>query len=441
MITDITTYQQLVKQHIAEQAGTTDWSNYLKGLKTPYEAKAVITQQRTAYDISDAYAKYKQSQLNLLRNRNLSESLKNQLSESSRASYQSAYGQYRTQELESLQGIQSDYQTQVAAVEKAANEQAKSNQKIMNALYDFAGAKEDRLKQSRESGGLEYYRTENGETYLTPYGQAELGSLLFRGKDITDDAGQVTGKQLFTEYLRETDYDTYEKFQEDPDTIYRMLGFEPGTRDFTKEESEMMIAAEDVEQEAINKYGLSRSDKDFTSSQEKKEYYEKAIDDHLYKTRNIESNVETLKNKYCSSDTALGGINTDASEKSRIFAEDLNKILRQDAVSEKQVAGDSTSKSNDRTVVIVDINKLTAEEKEILMPFLTQSGGEWRLYVHGNTKSKDSHDYSDVIRALSLVSNKEKERQKELKEETKQIIKKGLSDMTKVLSLFSKKEK
>lgn len=422
MITDITTYEQLVRQNIAEQAGTTDWTNYLKGLRKPYEAQSEYVQESTGYDITGAYANYKKSQLDLLRNRNLSESLKNQLSESTRASYQSAYGQLRTQELESLQGIQSAYEKQVASEEKAASEKAKTTQKIMNAVYDFAGANEDSMKQSRESGGLEYYRTENGETYLTPYGTAELGSLLFRGKDITDEEGKVK-KQMFTNYLRETDYAAYEKFLEDPDMIYRMLGFEPGNREFTKEESEAMIAAEDAEQEVKNKYPhLYEPGKKFSSEQEKLDYYNEKI--------MSEDVIRRFDTSYPDFERLSG------QDKSDAMVDVINQTFGADVVvSGKTYAGSGT----EHITVKFDLSKVSPEVAAVLRPMLNNRN-ELSLWTRMNGKTSD--EYENVLKKLQKV-NKETA---PLYSKTKKAVSTAISNIPNAIkqytqSIFSKKEK
>lgn len=403
MITDITTYQQLVKQYIAEQAGTTDWSNYLKGLKTPYEAKAVITQQRTAYDISDAYAKYKQSQLNLLRNRNLSESLKNQLSESSRASYQSAYGQYRTQELESLQGIQSDYQTQVAAVEKAANKQASTLDKLTQALYTFGNIDKSKLDVAKGAGGLGYYATEaleegGTETYLTPYGKAGLGDLVFRGVTTTDDKGEST-TQSFSNYLYNTDKDLYEDFMSDPDAFYRTLGFEPGTREFSKEESEMMVAAEDIEQKIKNEYpDLYDEQKTFESSKEKYNYYNNLLN-NMSKDR-ITSNLINFKHTSTAKDSLIGYGTT--KKRSERAAQNLNSIfVDESAFTTPKGLSDNIKSKGKHWKIKVDLNKLTDIEKKMLTPYMTIDNGD--VIILFKTSAEFENFIEDIANQKSSI--------------------------------------
>jgi hypothetical protein len=445
MVTDSYTFQQLSKQYMAEQAGFTDWTNYLKGIREAYKPQTEYVEQRAAYDISGAYANYKQSQLDLLRNRNISESLRNKIESATKSQYQSMYGSIKSQELEGLSSIQNNYTAAIEAQEKAAKQQASTLEKLTQALYTFGGIDESKVDVAKGAKGLGYYATkaleEGGtETYLTPYGKAGLGDLVFNGVTTTNDEGEST-TQSFRNYLYNTDKDLYEAFMSDPDAFYRTLGFEPGTREFSKEDSEMMVAAEDIAQDIKTNYSRYYDEnKTFESDKEKYDYYTKLKDTAIYETRGIEGAVDAMKKKYVG-DTVLGGRSTTPDTKSDIFADDLNKMLRQDAFSFINADRYATG-AFDSTAVKVDVDKLTEEEKQLLKPFFSKGhSGETIIVVTGGNTSANMYNYKEVISALSLVSNKEKERKKVAQRKVKEAVSKIPSYIQSTFNKAFKKEK
>lgn len=240
-------FSQLVLKYNEEAAGISSWKEYLEGLTKQQATNVEAATQRASYDISDAYANYKKAQLNLLQNQQLGAGFKEQLGSGLKSSYASAYGNVQSQLASNISNIASQYDKLRSDAQKSIQESASYIDTINRALYEFGGKDISKRGLSRESGGLEYYSTEItkdpitgkdvSETYLTPYGRAELSDLLLNPQN----------GQYFADYLAETDKKTYDWFMDNLDLAYGTIaGLDTGVRSFSSEEKSKLITEENL---------------------------------------------------------------------------------------------------------------------------------------------------------------------------------------------------
>ena len=337
-------FKQLVYNYNQEAAGISSWKEYLEGLTKQQTSDIETATQQASYDISGAYANYKKAQLNLLQNQQLGAGFKEQLGSGLKSSYASAYGNVQSQLASNISNITGEYDKLRTEASKNIQESASYIDSINRALYEFGGKDISKRGLGREAGGLGYYATDTeGTTRLTPYGKAELSDLLLNAQD---------GK-FFSDYLAETDKKTYDWFMNNLDLAYGTIaGLEPGTRSFTTQDRDIMIAAEDAERKfaSLSPEEYDRT-KTFESEQARYDYYSNKLFDKSnfidkYKDKNnAMSQYKSLgKQKYLSNIT-----------------KELNDYLGTDAISVSDKSGFGVAENLGGEFTI-DPSKLTKEQ-------------------------------------------------------------------------------
>ena len=244
------------------------WEQALTGLQEAYKPQIEQTQQATAYDISQAYANYKKSQLSLMRNRYLGSGYKTQQMENLESAYGASYLQSKAKEAQSLYETQSAFGKDVAALESQFAEYGEKLAALDKAIYEYAGADINKARLGLDEGGLGHY---------------ELGALTGAGKSFYDEQltritkGGAEPTQSFDDWLLEQEYDDlYEFYTSDPQRIKMLLGGEEvADSEYTSDEK--FRAESDRLQREYEKRIGAVSDKKFSSYEEKQAYYSEQI--------------------------------------------------------------------------------------------------------------------------------------------------------------------
>lgn len=100
-------YTQLVKEYIPRGQKQTLWEQFLTGTEQTYQGLSQQVQDVASYDISQAYANYKQQQLQLQMNEQLGAGYQQQAGQQLNAEYRSAFGDIVAKESSELYDIES----------------------------------------------------------------------------------------------------------------------------------------------------------------------------------------------------------------------------------------------------------------------------------------------------------------------------------------------
>lgn len=104
-------YTELVKAYVPQGQKQSLWEQFFTGTTEAYQGLAEQTQTAHSYDISDAYANYKQQQLQLKANEQLGSGFKQQAASQLQSEYGSAYQNIKSQEATALSNIAQQYST------------------------------------------------------------------------------------------------------------------------------------------------------------------------------------------------------------------------------------------------------------------------------------------------------------------------------------------
>ena len=128
-------YTELVKEYIPKGQKTSLWDQFLTGTSQQYQTLTQQAQDVYAYDISQAYANYKQQQLQLQMNQQLGEGFKRQVGSQLQSQYGSAFSDIKTQEATALGKIGEQYTADILAGQKEftqLGEQARTFEKLIS---------------------------------------------------------------------------------------------------------------------------------------------------------------------------------------------------------------------------------------------------------------------------------------------------------------------
>ena len=128
---------QEIQNYIAEGERISLWEQALTGLQSMYRPQISAVQQSSAYDISQAYANYKKSQLNLMQNQQLGTGLKEQISSGLGQQYQLAQQQAKTTESQQLLSLASAYAEDVKTLEEQFTQEAETTTRILEGTLAY----------------------------------------------------------------------------------------------------------------------------------------------------------------------------------------------------------------------------------------------------------------------------------------------------------------
>lgn len=239
--------------------GGKKWEEYfLQPTQQYYQEAGEAVQQQTAYDISQAYANYKQQELALLQQQQLGTGFKEQQASALQSQYGQVYSGLKSTELQNLMTVESQYQSALAKEEERLTKQATQYKKLDQAVQDFFEAYKGKGKLFRDVQSFDEFFDvdETGSKVLNERGKLFYEYAL-RGGDIdvseyTEEGELVDeeqGVQLanFDEYLRERDEDLYEAYLNDPQFAQQVIGgLEYGDYSFEDERTEAEKISKDI---------------------------------------------------------------------------------------------------------------------------------------------------------------------------------------------------
>lgn len=246
-------YAKWVQERAAERAGLRNWEEFFT---KPHEQAAEQVAAATQYDISKAFASYKQSQRNLLQQSRLGTGFKERIAADLESQYLSTYQQARQQEASQLSQLQQTYAKQQTEAEESMMALGQQYADIEKAVYQYAQEEAknlgiewgdydflDALNLNVEQGGLGWRETDaSGVTRLTKRGQAAFNKIFnYMGK----------GGKSFGSYLYKTDPELYKTYVQNKAQIQSAVGGVEAGMDIKTMEKE--IAQEDYVRSYITK--------------------------------------------------------------------------------------------------------------------------------------------------------------------------------------------
>lgn len=225
-------YAENLKNLNEDAEGVSQWERFfLQPLQQSYQTAQGQVEQQAGYDISQAYANYKQSQLNLLQNQQLTSGFKEQVASSLQSNYENTYNQVRATELSNLVALQEEYNTDLA----------EENERLLGIGENLARLEEDIWGYIGTSDALAsgYYTMEDGNMVLTDLGRDVIQRVLY-GTDnwtTTTDKGETKTKTGWAETLREVDPDLYDWYSQNRGLVNTVVGgLDANTMDWTTED-------------------------------------------------------------------------------------------------------------------------------------------------------------------------------------------------------------
>lgn len=209
-------YLESVKEYVPQGQKQSLWESFLTGTQQTYQGLAQQAQDVASYDISQAYANYKQQQLQLQMNEQLGAGFQQQVGQQLQSQYGSAYAGIKTQEAETLGKIAGEQASAIEAGEKELTNYAKQ----LRAWDELI---------------VEYGKTLEGERFKIPdnFRDAE-GNLTEEGKlwyydviEATDASGQnfydwVLGEDTSGKYDLEEREAAYLAYKENPELFTQL---------------------------------------------------------------------------------------------------------------------------------------------------------------------------------------------------------------------------
>ena len=298
----VTNYEELLTGMYADETKKIT-STYEAGLKNAQDVYNYNTQEATSnfqyqtnslmrqtrYDISNAYANYKKSQLNLMQQNMLGSGFKDYYGSQLKSAFNQAVSDYKFNESEQLNYLSKQYEKSLLGEEQSLLKTTTSLDKSYeSALESLAKDKEKTKKENekqleedakkyaqiegilREIAGIndsnadKYYETitdaEKGEKTikLTDLGKDEFDRILnsiFTDTDafVMKDPNDKTKEKKYysvTDYLFDLDQDLYEFFVANKSSINKWVaGLEADDNSYTKEERE--IERKQIESEIL----------------------------------------------------------------------------------------------------------------------------------------------------------------------------------------------
>lgn len=250
-------YTELVKEYTPMGQKVGLWEQFLTGTSQQYQTLTQQTQDVYAYDISSAYANYKQQQLQLQMNQQLGEGFKQQLGTQLQSEYGSAYRDIKTQEATVLGKIGEQYTADILAGQKefaALGEQARTFEKLIS---EYATSINKTLPENA------YKTTKDEQTGVITKELTDYGRLWYN--EILDDSrfqDWILSEESASALDLEDREAFYEAYRQNPE-LYRSVvaglspEFNPTETEERLEREETTQLVEDVKSKISNKSPLN----------------------------------------------------------------------------------------------------------------------------------------------------------------------------------------
>lgn len=172
-------YTELVKEYRPQGQKQSLWESFLTGTQQTYQGLMQQAQDVVSYDISQAYANYKQQQLQLQINEQLGAGFQQQAGQQLQSAYGSAYTDIRTQEAETLGKIAKEQASAIETGEKEFSQIGSNIKTLDRYIQDYAAAlgrpaPEDAYKITTQDGLTTKELTEAGQVWYSDILNATL---------------------------------------------------------------------------------------------------------------------------------------------------------------------------------------------------------------------------------------------------------------------------
>jgi hypothetical protein len=317
-------YAELSKEYKPYGTNVSLWESFLTGAQTAYSNVGQQVSEKYAYDISDAYANYKQQQLQLQMNQQLGAGFKEQVGKQLQTGYESAFEKLKTEEAGALSDIVTDYNKTVSAQEQQflkLGEMGKKFDKLISEFY--TNIPESGVKTYGDLYSIE--ELDDGTRVKT---LTDAGKLLYH--DIL--SGIDTEGNLFTDFwlnedsvsdfTQEEREELYSAYRQNPELFKYMVSGQ--TADFDAEAVRERLISESEE---LKKQQLLENDKGInTAVSDVVNNINFDWDDSVmlfgkqplaFDSKYVANNVDKLKLHY-----SQLGINTDYAK------EDLTRVMK-----------------------------------------------------------------------------------------------------------------
>ena len=177
-------YTELVKEYRPQGQKQSLWESFLTGTQQTYQGLMQQAQDVASYDISQAYANYKQQQLQLQMNEQLGAGFQQQAGQQLQSAYGSAYADIRTQEAETLGQLATQEVSAISAGEKEFSQIGSNIKTLDKHIQDYAKAlgrpaPEDAYKITTQDGLTTKELTEAGQVWYSDILNAQLDGKYF----------------------------------------------------------------------------------------------------------------------------------------------------------------------------------------------------------------------------------------------------------------------
>lgn len=380
MIGLLNQYTESVKEYVPQGQKQSLWEQFLTGTQEAYQAAAQQTQDVYSYDISDAFAKYKQQQLQLQMNEQLGAGFKQQMGSELQSAYGRTYQDIRTQEVSDLSDIAVQYQSTLQKGSEEFERLGEISRKYDKALQEYArlagiSKYEDMTKTDFDEQG-------NRITELTDYGRLWYQDVL--NKEYTDP---TTGETIFFEDWLATENTTSEISYKDRLELQKALQQNPElfagtvtglTPDFDYSKTKEAYTADITERERVK--GIETSESYFLT--------DKTINNNM----SGEKGIGTAEQNQNVSDTLSAIVNEYTTD----------SLVSVESSYDKQ-------RGNQHTTVVLDYASLTPEQQQAIRDGIGYyadtylKNGKWTIHLTANGKigpGTFGMSYSEFIRAL-----------------------------------------
>lgn len=410
------------KDRAAQQANYNTWNDLVKAYTqqatTAFEESSKAASQAAAYDISQAYANYKQQQIAASLDQNISAGAKDVIGSQLASAYDVSAAQSQYNLASNLKSIYDSYYKTVSTADETLAEQfgisnqAKTAAKGLQYLNKYISESNEyqqlwenvrNLYDSDEAAdealdAALFQTTGEGAdmtTGLSDLGKEVLGSLLHRGASFGEDDKRKSYKDIY-DYLYATNQDAYNLFAGQPGVLDEYLGLDTANsiqRAFNEDTAQDIATASWFNKNA-DRYGIKQIRKSDES-----DYGEPSGDDlgsDLYK--DVPNNTSFIGDIDV---TQIKGLGTykyyDPKTKSYVFtyvssrggtnAQNLAKLLNAKKVNVSLGIGGRKARYNTITISIsADDLKQRALYKD--------SSGNIHIYPKSEHKSEQSDESS-----------------------------------------------
>ena len=217
--------------------------NTISQIQNMFGVQEKQLEQKTAYDISSAYANYKKQQLSLMQNQKLASGFKNKIDDVMYNDYTTQYSNIGNEHASNAAKLQQQKQTAIADINEAVYEQAENLNRLDELLLSYGqhtGEITDLSQIDKPYGaiyddqtgltGLGFYEVdENGQRNLTDLGKDFYAKMLYG----------PNGGAKFVDWLNKEDEELASFYKENQRLVNKYIaGLDEDVFDYSEDISE-----------------------------------------------------------------------------------------------------------------------------------------------------------------------------------------------------------